>query len=177
MKQTECQFSSLQGIAEGNAEMPPQALIVHLKRFLRRHLASRHIQTIQRFGDGLLAFSSSLSGATISAAKPVVQAQTEHLQAGDIVRVRSKKEIEETLDSHGKVKGCAYMNAMDPYCDTIQRVLKPMERFVDERELRAKKCKGLVLLEGVMCEGTTEWGRCDRSCFLFWREEWLEKIK
>jgi hypothetical protein len=27
-----------------------------------------------------------------------------------------------------------------------------------------------------MCKGTAEFGTCDRSCFVFWREEWLEKI-
>jgi len=26
------------------------------------------------------------------------------------------------------------------------------------------------------CQGTSDYGRCDRSCFYFWREEWLEKI-
>jgi hypothetical protein len=27
-----------------------------------------------------------------------------------------------------------------------------------------------------MCQGTKDFGRCDRSCFFFWREEWLEKL-
>jgi hypothetical protein len=66
---------------------------------------------------------------------------------------------------------------MSPYCDSVHRVHKVMERFVDERELRVKKCKGLVLLDGVLCQGTTSFGRCDRSCYVFWREEWLEKIE
>jgi hypothetical protein len=55
-------------------------------------------------------------------------------------------------------------------------VFKPLERFVDERDLRVKSSKGIVLLDGVTCQGTGDFGRCDRSCFLFWREEWLEKI-
>jgi hypothetical protein len=24
--------------------------------------------------------------------------------------------------------------------------------------------------------GTPDYGRCDRACFYFWREEWLEKL-
>jgi len=28
----------------------------------------------------------------------------------------------------------------------------------------------------VYCQGTPDLGRCDRSCFYFWREEWLEKL-
>ena len=53
---------------------------------------------------------------------------------------------------------------------------KPLARFVDERDLRVKKSSGIVLLEGVRCQGTADFGRCDRSCLLFWREEWLEKV-
>jgi hypothetical protein len=66
---------------------------------------------------------------------------------------------------------------MEQYCGTTQRVFRRMERFVDERDLRVKKSRGIVLLEGVMCEGTAEFGPCDRSCLVFWREEWLEKLE
>jgi hypothetical protein len=68
------------------------------------------------------------------------------------------------------------MPEMAEYCGSTRRVLKPMNRFVDERELRVKKSKGIILLEGVMCQGTGGFGSCDRFCFVFWREEWLEKI-
>lgn len=46
-----------------------------------------------------------------------------------------------------------------------------MEHFLDERDYKVKKVKGIVLLEGVIYQGTPVFGRCDRSCFLFWREE------
>ncbi len=62
-------------------------------------------------------------------------------------------------------------------CGTTQRVLQPMERFLDERDYKVKKVKGLVLLAGVICRGTPVFGRCDRCCHLFWRQEWLEKIE
>jgi hypothetical protein len=51
-----------------------------------------------------------------------------------------------------------------------------MKQFVDERDLRVKKVSGIILLEDVRCQGTAEFGSCDRSCLYFWREEWLEKI-
>jgi hypothetical protein len=51
-----------------------------------------------------------------------------------------------------------------------------MEKFLDERDYRVKKCKGIILLEGAICGGTAYFGRCDRACFFFWREEWLEKL-
>jgi hypothetical protein len=99
-----------------------------------------------------------------------------NLKPGDWVIVKSKEEIKETLNNWNQLKGCAFMEEMWPYCGTKQRVLKRVERFLDERDYLVKKCKGIVLLEGVMCQGTKDFGPCDRSCFYFWREEWLEKI-
>lgn len=98
-------------------------------------------------------------------------------KAGQPVRVRSKEEIQTTLDNWNHLKGCAYMEEMWPYCGTNQRVLKPVHQFVDERDHRLKKTRGIVFLEGVHCEGTIDYGRCDRNCYYFWREEWLEKIE
>ncbi len=68
------------------------------------------------------------------------------------------------------------MPEMAQYCGTHQRVLKPLARFVDERDLSVKTARGIVLLEGVTCSGTADFGPCDRSCLFFWREEWLEQV-
>jgi len=98
------------------------------------------------------------------------------LNPGDWVLVKSKEEIEKTLNNWNQLKGCAFMEEMWPYCGTKQRILKRVERFLDERDYLMKKCKGIVILEGVMCQGTKDFGPCDRSCFYFWREEWVKKI-
>lgn len=68
------------------------------------------------------------------------------------------------------------MEEMRPFCDTTQRVLKRVEKFLDERDYLIKRTKGIVLLDGVICIGTGDFGPCDRSCFFFWREEWLKKM-
>lgn len=99
-----------------------------------------------------------------------------HLRTGDWVMVRSLEEIQKTLNPFKELKGCAFLEDMKQYCGTQQRVLKVMERFLDERDYQVKKTRGIVLLEGVYCQGTPVFGRCDRSCLSFWREEWLEKI-
>jgi hypothetical protein len=99
------------------------------------------------------------------------------LKAGDQVRVRSKDEIEATLNHSRRLRGCSFPPEMVKYCDTIQKVLKPIERFVDERDLRVHKTRGIVLLENIVCQGLENFGRCDRNCYFFWREEWLEKIE
>jgi hypothetical protein len=98
------------------------------------------------------------------------------LESRDLVRVKSREEIQATLDRWNQLKGCAFMEEMWPHCGTIQRVYKRVEIFMDERDYLMKRCKGIVLLEGVICEGTKDFGQCDRSCFYFWREEWLEKL-
>jgi hypothetical protein len=96
------------------------------------------------------------------------------IEAGDIVRVRSREEIGLTLNRWNQLKGCSFMEEMWPYCGTTQRVLKRVERFLDERDYLLKKCNGIVILDGVFCQGTRDFGACDRTCYFFWREEWLE---
>lgn len=92
------------------------------------------------------------------------------------MRVRSREEIDATLNVWQSLRGCGFLPEMDQYCGTVQRVLKPVVRAVDERDYQVKKFSGVVLLDGVICEGTATFGNCDRACFYFWREEWLEKV-
>lgn len=98
---------------------------------------------------------------------------------GDLVRVRSKEEIQQTLDKKNKLDGCFFMDEMRQYCGTQQRVLKRVEGFFDEAELRMFKTRDIVLLDGLNCSGKVSYfdTRCDRFCFFFWKEAWLEKIE
>lgn len=172
-----CQILGLQPMAQGNAEVGPQSLRRRLKLVIRRRLTPKMERTIKKHTNNLVVWFSRLTGREERLPPPKTVAITTGLKAGDLVRVRSKEEIQATLNYWRQLKGCTFMAEMGPYCGTTQRVLKPMERFVDERDLRAKKCTGIILLEGAMCQGTAQFGRCDRSCFFFWREEWLEKIE
>jgi hypothetical protein len=136
-----------------------------LKRVVRRRI--RYLRnTLSRTG-----------GVASPAAKTDAGAASRGLVAGQLVRVKSREEIQATLDRWNYLKGCGFMEEMWPYCGTTQRVLKPVERFLDERDYRVKKTRGIVLLEGLQCEGTMDYGRCDRSCYYFWREEWLDPVE
>lgn len=106
----------------------------------------------------------------------ITQCATFVLSPGDLVRVKSEEEIRKTLDRWNKLKGCAIMDNMWQYCGSEQRVLKVVKQFLDERDYLLKKCKGVVILDGTTCDGTKWFGPCDRSCYYFWREEWLEKV-
>jgi hypothetical protein len=172
----ECQLPSLARVAEGSVEMEPQPLDKRLKRIFASPWNHYIKKWLKRYSRWIESWSPRFNRQANPSAPPVVNTTAYNLKAGDWVRVRSREEIEATLDRWKELKGCAFLEYMWPYCGTTQRVLQPMERFLDERDYKVKKVRGLVLLEGVICRGTPVFGRCDRLCHLFWREEWLEKI-
>jgi hypothetical protein len=171
-----CQVQCWPGVSEGKAEIAPQSPRSHLKLILKRRLSQRTKRSLKTHSGRLIMSFSGLTGRSDLSPLPTAAASAASLKAGDLVRVRSRQEIQATLDSWKELKGCLFMEDMWRYCGTTQRVLKRVERFVDERDYQVKKCKGIALLEGLTCEGTADYGRCDRACFFFWREEWLEKI-
>jgi hypothetical protein len=131
-------------------------------------------RAILGYFDHLFHWLSTLTRRSKKSSAPA-KAPTTSLKAGDVVRVRSREEIQAALNYWRELKGCTIMQEMWPYCGTTQQVLEPVERFFDERDGRLKKRRGVVFLEGLVCQGTEKFGPCDRSCFYFWREEWLKK--
>ncbi|MBN1491110.1 MAG: hypothetical protein JXA69_14450 [Phycisphaerae bacterium] len=95
------------------------------------------------------------------------------------VRVRSQLEIDVTLDATGRCRGCAFLAPMAAYCGQVFQVARCVGQFFDERQWRMLKCKNVVLLEGVYCDGSghPDTRGCDRMCFFFWRTEWLEVVE
>ena len=147
-----------------------------MKLILKRNLSDANKRKLKKLTSKLfrtIGYSEKYYSSPIERANSELQ----KFSAGELVRVRSKGDIKATLNAWNELKGCMFMDAQWEYCNTTQRVLKPVERFVDERDYRVKKAKGLVLLEGVICNGTVDYGRCDRACFYFWREEWLDKLE
>lgn len=170
-----CQIKAVHHIADGPQDAVPFGRSVRL--LVRQILGPRMIRTLRRHANNFMNWSARRRGlATKPASKPLLTPAM-LLKAGDQVRVRSKDEIEATLNHWGQLKGCSFAPEMVQYCDTTQKVLKPVVQFVDERDLRLRKTKGIVLLDGMICQGTSSLGRCDRNCLYFWRVEWLEKIE
>jgi hypothetical protein len=173
-----CQLPCYAQVAEGRAAAPPKSLGRRVKLFIRRHVSPTRERALRAYTNNLMNRFASLTGKPTRPTAPPEALAATNLQAGDVVRVRSRAEIEATLDHWRQLKGCSFMAAeMEQYCGTTRRVFKRVERFVDERDLRVKKARGIVFLEGVFCTGTADFGPCDRTCYLFWREEWLEKIE
>ncbi|HNY90296.1 MAG TPA: hypothetical protein PKM23_02105 [bacterium] len=103
-----------------------------------------------------------------------------NLQPGERVRVKSFKEIQGTLNEDNKFQGLAYTPAMKKYCGGTYTVVKRVERAFDERRWKMAAIRNVVLLDGVFCDGvggpTREWDGCDRCCYIWWKEGWLERV-
>lgn len=175
---SQCQLPSLQPIAVDNAQGPPISSQRRLKLIVRRIAGPTRERKIKHTTNRLLNIVPSVPNLPLNRdKKPSLRMKiSEDMNQGDWVKVRSFNEIQAGLNSWRQLKGCTFMTEMAEYCGSIQSVYKVMETFVDERDYTLKKSKGIILLNGVMCGGTAEFGKCDRACLHFWRKEWLEKI-
>ena len=101
---------------------------------------------------------------------------TREFQPGEWVMVKPLGEIKATLDNLDRIGGCKFLKPMAQYCGQKMRVLRRVNRFYDEQQSKIVRCHNIALLEGSHCTGTdgTHTERCDRFCFFFWRDEWLE---
>ncbi len=98
------------------------------------------------------------------------------LKVGDVVEVKSGAEILSTLDKHEKLRGLLFDQEMSKFCGKRFKIYKKVNKILVETtgELRTINSP-TFLLEGVICSGASR-GGCDRSCFCYWREDWLKKI-
>jgi len=123
--------------------------------------------------------AESPSGSETGARARGATGRRGRLQAGDLVRVKPLEEIMQTLDGTNRLKGLKFLNPMAEHCGKTYRVLKPVRRIVNDMDHTVKKARGIVILDGVVCHGKGIYGRedCDRTCFFFWKEEWLTRIE
>jgi hypothetical protein len=101
------------------------------------------------------------------------------LRPGDLVRVKSYKEILTTLDTAGFNRGLSFAADLTPYCGKVYRVKIRVENFIDERTGRMRRLRTpAVILEGVYCTSQFSGQRmfCSRSIYSWWREIWLERV-
>lgn len=97
------------------------------------------------------------------------------LRPGDRVRVRSRPEIEATLDATNRERGLAFNAEMYSYCGGEYRVLRRLERIIHEPSGRMIRLKDCVVLDGVVCLGDYHLF-CARGVYPYWREAWLERL-
>lgn len=103
-----------------------------------------------------------------------------NLQPGDLVRVKSYKEILATLNTKLKNRGMAFDADQVPYCGRVHRVKTRVDRFLNEKTGRIMSLKTpAVILEGVWCQACYSHLRmgCPRALHSWWREIWLERVE
>lgn len=109
-------------------------------------------------------------------AKGTTPAAKLDLRPGDLVRIKSKAEIEATLDTTAHNRGLSFDGEMSNYCGRTARVRARVTRLIEESNGEMLDLKSdCIILEGVVC--SADYHRfCTRAIYAYWREIWLEKI-
>jgi hypothetical protein len=157
-------------------------------RFYLRDLTSGNVTLREFTRYGLLAvvnafmlryFGRRYPGLCGLAGKQTPSAEL-NLCPGELVKVRSKHEIMRTLNAELKNRGLRFDVEMLPHCESEKRVLRRVDRIVDERTGRLIRFpQTSVILEGVVCSGHLSTYRmfCPRAVYPYWREIWLQRAE
>jgi hypothetical protein len=98
------------------------------------------------------------------------------IQPGELVRVKTKQEIMQTLDGNRLNRGMGFEEEMARYCGHTARVTQRVERCIDEKTGRMLTMKNpCLVLDNVVCAGAYH-ANCPREFLPFWREIWLERV-
>ncbi|WP_336209666.1 hypothetical protein [Nonomuraea sp. LPB2021202275-12-8] len=99
------------------------------------------------------------------------------LRPGELVRIRSKDEILDTLNDDLLNRGLGFEEEMARYCGRTARVRARVERCLDEKTGRLLSMKTpCIVLDDLVCEGVYN-ANCPREFVPFWREIWLERVE
>ena len=101
------------------------------------------------------------------------------LQPGELVRIKPYREILQTLNTQNRNRGLYFDAEEVPYCGGTYRVLRRVNRIVNERTGKMQEMKvPSIILDSVICEARYSECRlfCPRSIYSYWREAWLERV-
>lgn len=98
------------------------------------------------------------------------------IKKGDLVEIRSVKEIQMTLNKKNKLKGLLFSEVMWKFCGKKFRVLKQIEHMINEQTGVFVKLSDTYLLNNNICDGLDFRG-CPRECYWFWKKDWLKKLR
>ncbi len=117
------------------------------------------VSAVQPVGDGSSTPSESLG-----------------LSPGELVEVKSAREVSLTLDRRGRNRGLEFTASMLPFCGRQLRVKNRVEKMILETSGEMRQISNTVILEGATCDGHTILGGCSRHVFHLWREVWLRRV-
>jgi hypothetical protein len=99
-----------------------------------------------------------------------------NLQAGELVEVKSLREIQTTLDSRGRNRGLSFEPEMALHCGRRFRVAMPLRTIVSEETGKVLHLNDTVILEGLVCHGICA-VNCPRANYFYWRDIWLKRVE
>ena len=143
-------------------------LVVFFNRI--QGISKRHLPRRLRFRDGLAW--RYVKGRVVG---PTPTAHLD-LQPGEMVRIKSREQIEATLNEGRLNRGMGFEEEMARYCGRTARVQGRVTKCLDEKTGRMLTMKSpCIVLEGIICGGVYN-GNCPRQYTPFWREIWLERV-
>ena len=103
------------------------------------------------------------------------------LEAGDLVRVKSRAEVEPTLDQQRSNRGLKMGDEMTRFFGRRLEVKHRVGRIIDEQTGEMRELHDTVALRhaesggdlGCLCSG--QLGDCPRDELMYWREIWLDR--
>jgi hypothetical protein len=158
-------------VTSGNARVVPMLRSLLVMLFNKFQAANR------RFLPGLLLIKGGRRWPFIEGRLTRTPKELLDLKPGELVEVKSKEEIVQTLDAKDRNRGMTFDTEMMRYCGQRARVLRRVERILDEKTGKLLHLKGdCIVLEGVTC--TAEYNQyCPRSIYPYWREIWLRRVE
>ena len=99
------------------------------------------------------------------------------LRPGELVEVKSREEIFETLDESDRTRGLRFDGEMLQYCGRRGRVLRRIQKIIDEKTGRMLSIDSdCIVIDGFICTGDYH-RSCPRAVYPYWRESWLKRVE
>jgi hypothetical protein len=177
MRIEDCQTANSEGLFAKSLPVKTEQIIIRSLRKIKYFLFIRYIKGI--FGKKYFSGTKKVIQGQQPPKEQLRNLKTSTIVEGDRVRIRSKEQILATLNEKNKLEGCFFMQEMFNYCGKEYKVIRKVENFFDEAAMEMRKARTTYLLEGLHCSGklTGYVTKCDRNCYSFWKEAWLEKIE
>lgn len=105
--------------------------------------------------------------------------ETLDLQPGELVQVKSYREILQTINKQNRNRGLRFDSEMVRECGRVHRVVSRVERIIEEGTGKMIELSSdCLILEGAYCRSEYSEKRlfCPRSLHSYWREIWLKRI-
>jgi hypothetical protein len=156
-------------------------------RFYIKDLTSRNVTISQMLIHGAHAMFNAFTRKWFNWRYPPVKGlakgktpvATLNLQPGELVQVRSRDEIMQTISPEQRNRGLWFDIEQVAYCDKKFRVLDRVEKLVDEKTGKMVHIPTpCLILDGVICTGHNSVDRmfCPRAIYPYWREIWLKRV-